>query len=458
MSTRQGLVARAARWSWSCVAMSAVGLALQSSAALALSGGCTSLNYTTSFNPAVSGTYITDFEANEIVTVTVTTTGAADFQFSIGGSGANFSFPSAGSASQSITIFSTGFLGVNQSTGVLNSGPITVTFACGAAPPNTDSRRLDEMRKRLSKIAAYTSSTNVGESVTDAITNAFGREDVREVEDQTFPAPSGLGFSTKPRGRNAAKSPWHAWVDLRHTGTDNDTVSAFEGRHVNLTGGLSYRFHSSFIAGVVIGYENFDYELRLDDARLDGNGAAAGGYFGWMFWDRLRLDGMLTYGRISYDAQAGTAAADFDANRVVGMLRLSGRWNSPTWYFEPSSRVIYAHEKQDAFTDSLGVSQPSYSFDVGVASLGGEVGLPLHRHHWTLTPTIGLFADYRFGDDTAATVAALPDLDDGWSGRIVGRLRLTSETGLSLHIGADYGGLGADTQAWRATAGAALRF
>jgi outer membrane autotransporter protein len=335
---------------------------------------------------------------------------------------------------------------------------------------------LDQTRKRFSQLAAQTTITNTSESVVDALNDAFSGNStihmqegriatsfaaIENVQERTQSDAARSAYAALARrpipAQHIAQSPWHVWIDARYTSYDDDDNPAFGSRHLNVTGGGSYRF-GSLVAGIVLGYENFDYELGLRSAKLDGHGWSGGGYFGWRFLDRLRLDGMLTYGRISYGAQADAVTADFDADRITTMLRLSGSWNPGAWYVEPSARLIYAWENQDSFTDTVGVSQPDYSFNVGVASVGGKVGIPLIWTGGTLTPTVGLFGDYRFGDDTISTVATLPNIDNGWSARLTGGLRWTFLNGLSASIDGDYGGLGQDVRFWRLRASLGAKF
>jgi hypothetical protein len=365
-----------------------------------------------------------------------------------------------------------------------------IEWSCVNAPVGgkAGSQLIDQMRQTLSRLAAQTSAQSTGESVTSAITDAFSGGGATQATngristsfaaienaanktdaDDARGAYAVLGYNkaggsktiTKaPPGPVIYQSPWHVWVDARYTANDDKRVSSFDGRQTNVNGGISYRFNDYFLAGLVTGYENFDYDLGFRNAKLDGNGWNAGGYFGWRMWQGLRLDGMLTYGRVNYGAQADAVTAGFDADRITSMVRLSGRYGlAAGWYVEPSARVIYAHEKQDAFTDTAGVVHSKYSFDVGLASFGGEVGAPTVWSNWIVTPTVGLYGDYRFGDDTAQTVATLPNLDDGWSARVTGGLKWTATNGFSTAIGADYGGLGSDTRYWRAKGSLGLKF
>jgi hypothetical protein len=75
-----------------------------------------------------------------------------------------------------------------------------------------------------------------------------------------------------------------------------------------------------------------------------------------------------------------------------------------------------------------------------------------------VTPTVGAFGDYRFGDDAVQTVATLPNIDDGWSARVTGGLRWSALNGFAASIGAEYGGMGSDTRFWRAKGAIGLKF
>lgn len=472
---------------------------IYSEAAFAISAGCAAVNagFTVS-SPSGAELKVGSFDVGDTITFTATNAnGVPQGLRIIFASPANvslkdefFPIPANGSA----TVSSTAPAGAGRAIIGFNAGGITTNLSgsatCtpaasgGSTTPSTSSQLLDETRQRFSKAAAQVSITNVGESVTGAISDAFaggggtqfseGRiatsfaaiDKATDKDDKANPndAYAALGYDKgmarkAPPLPNIAPSPWHAWIDVRYTALDSKQVSTFDAHHTNATGGLSYRFNDHFLAGLVAGYEDFNYELGFRNAKLDGNGWNGGGYFGWKFLDRLRLDGMLTYGRISYGAQADNVTAGFDADRITGMLRLSGRWGlGASFYVEPSARIIYANEKQDAFTDTAGVLHSKYDFDVGLASFGGEVGAATIWNSWVVTPTVGLYSDYRIGADTAATIATLPNFGNGMSARVTGGLRWTASNGFTTSVGGEYGGLGSDIQFWRARASAGMAF
>lgn len=258
------------------------------------------------------------------------------------------------------------------------------------------------------------------------------------------------------------QSPWHVWIDGRFTGFEDRSAAAtsFDGWHSNITGGTSYRFTDNFLAGVVVGYENSKYSMVAfgTPTSLRGEGVSGGGYFGWKFYDRMRLDGMLTYGSINYDAAAGPVTGSFGADRLIGMSKLSGRYGFRAFYLEPSAMLTIASESQDSFTDTAAVLHDRFNFVVGRASTGGTIGVPIAWGQCIVTPTFGVFGDYRFGDETTAALSTVPTFNNGWSGHVNGGLSFAMANGLTASATGEYGGLGQYLTYWRAKGSLGLKF
>jgi hypothetical protein len=366
-------------------------------------------------------------------------------------------------------------------TGIGDSTTVIATCTPAGSGGITNSQIIDQMRQTFSKVASQTSANAMGESVNGALNDAFGGGGTTQMSNgrisTTFAALD--NYKTRDDGRDAyaalgynkdrmltkaapalAPSPWHAWIDAQYTNLNDrsDSANKFDGHNTNVTGGLSYKFNRDFVAGFVTGYEDFKYDVSSLNAFLKGDGWHAGGYFGWKFWDKLRLDGMLTYGQIDYGAQAGAVTGGWNADRVTSMLRLSGRYGFGTYYVEPSARVTWARETQDAFIDSAGVAHNDFGFTVGRASVGAEIGTPLIWRSVAVTPYVGLFGDYRFGDETIAAASVVPNLENGWTARLTGGFSATSSNGLTASIGGEYGGLGDAIQYWRGKASVGLKF
>lgn len=363
------------------------------------------------------------------------------------------------------------------------------TFACtGSAPVGpTNSQLLEQTRQTFSKVGAQASSQAMGEATSGAIDDAFSGSGTTQFANGQFrtsfaaidaamnandkPADSvkdanrafaALGYAKAPymKAPPLIRSPWHAWIDARFTGFNDKNVTSFDGWHDNITGGASYRFTDNFLAGVLVGYENSKYSMTSfgTPTSLRGEGVSGGGYFGWKFFDRMRLDGMLTYGRINYGAAAGTVTGGFGADRLTGMSKLSGRYGFGTFYLEPSAMLTIASENQDSFTDTAAVFHDKFNFVVGRASTGGTIGVPMAWGASVVTPTFGVFGDYRFGDETAAALSAVPTYNNGWSAHVNGGVSVAMSGGVSASATGEYGGLGNALQYWRAKGSLGVKF
>lgn len=374
-------------------------------------------------------------------------------------------------------------------------GPVSVavTVTCGAEPKGpTNSQILEQTRQTFSKVAAQTSAVVTGDAASGAISDAFSGggttqidrgsfrtsfsaiEGARGADDEKSLASDSDPFAALAYGKKSvayAKSPfrksvpkvqsqWHAWIDGRFTGFDERNAASFDGWQSNITGGASYRFTDNFLAGVLVGYENFKYALTAAGVptSLNGNGVSGGGYFGWKFYDRMRLDGMLTYGRIDYAAGAGGVTGTFGADRITGMTKLSGRYGFGDYFIEPSSMLTIASERQGSFADTAGVFHDKFNFLVGRSSNGAMIGKPMAWGAVVVTPTFGAFADYRFGDQTTAAANVVPTFNNGWSAHVNGGLSVATVNGVTASATGEYGGLGDSIRYWRAKGALGVKF
>ncbi|MBK8533711.1 MAG: autotransporter outer membrane beta-barrel domain-containing protein [Candidatus Competibacteraceae bacterium] len=79
--------------------------------------------------------------------------------------------------------------------------------------------------------------------------------------------------------------------------------SNFDYDAYDITGGVDYRFTDRFIAGFALGYSSTSSDLGGSGGNLDGSGYTLAGYANYFFSDNVFLDGVLLYGRGSFDMQ-----------------------------------------------------------------------------------------------------------------------------------------------------------
>jgi hypothetical protein len=244
---------------------------------------------------------------------------------------------------------------------------------------------------------------------------------------------------------------WLAWVDVQGADFDRTTVgSDLKGVQVNTLAGITHKVTPDFLVGVLGGYEHFDYSSQAFNGVLRGDGWTTGAYMGWRILPNVRFDAGGAWSDIFVDDTSGMATGNFLGHRWLVSGGLTGTYGWQALVFEPSARVYALWEHENAYTDSLGTLQPDRNFSTGRASAGGKVTYPFA---WSstvdLAPYVGLYGDYYFSMDDAATagLTTVPLLQ-GWSARATAGLAMTFAQAALLSLGGEYGGIGSDTHIW----------
>lgn len=271
---------------------------------------------------------------------------------------------------------------------------------------------------------------------------------------------SALGYASDGGAWSKAPPPavtihrWLAWVDVRGADFDRTTVgSDMKGVQINTLAGITHLVTPDFLVGVLGGYEHFDYSSQAFNGVLRGDGWTTGAYLGWRILPNVRFDAGAAWSDIFVDDTSGMATGNFLGQRWLVTGGLTGTYGWQAFVFEPSTRVYALWEHENAYTDSLGTLQPDRNFSTGRASAGGKVTYPFA---WSsavsLAPYVGLYGDYYFSMDDAATagLTTVPLLQ-GWSARATAGLALTFSNNAVVGFGGEYAGIGSDTHilTWR---------
>jgi hypothetical protein len=413
---------------------------------------------------------------------------------SLSGGTATFSTSSLSSGSHAITAL----YGGDGNNSTSSSAAVTVTPA--SVPSNGDSALLRALQLAATKVVGQNSGQAITGSIDNAITDGFS-DGVGPVTstgtglhfnftadpDQASVTDGGRNssrtadaFAAIERNAMATKAPplrpleprdWTLWADVRGAGIDSWGAPAdrfpaqLSGSQVNALLGLSRRVVPALLVGVVGGYETFDYTSQDLNGRLKGNGWTVGSYLGWKLAPAIRFDAALAYSGIDYDGSAGTAQGNFDGHRWLLSGGLTGDTRAYGFDIEPSARVYALWEHENAYTDTLGTRQADRDFAEGRASGGVKFSYPFAwRDSVTLAPYAGLYGDYYFSHDNAATIvaagAALPVTPylDGWSARATAGLSAKIAGGAVVALGGEYGGIGNATRIWTYHVRAAVPF
>lgn len=282
-----------------------------------------------------------------------------------------------------------------------------------------------------------------------------------EIQSRTDEAFSSLAYADKGQKTSHLKkgSPefareWSAWADIRGTGWKINQAAGngndIKGNQINLTAGIGHKLATDTLVGIVMGYENFKYDVASLNGSLKGNGETVGGYFAQRFGSGLRFDAALAWTYLNYSANSGTATGSFNANRWLATTGLTGNHMFGAYLFEPSAKLYVLWEREQAWTDSLGTLQNSRNFNAGRTALGFKVARSVGSStDWTFTPSFGLYGDWRFASDSAIqTGTQVAYIKDGWSGRVTAGLSAAAKNGCTISLGGEYGGLGANFKVW----------
>ena len=302
--------------------------------------------------------------------------------------------------------------------------------------------------------------------------DARGSENAHRVAD-AFAAIDGGTIATKaPPSIPRDPKDWLLWADVNQSGIDRwgptlgSGQSLLYGSQVNALAGLSRRFTPAFLLGVVGGYETFDYTSQDIGGKLKGQGWTLGSYLGWKLAPSIRFDAAVAYSGIGYDGTAGTAQGSFAGHRWMASSGLTGSYRSFGFDIEPSAKVYALWEHEGAYTDSLGTVQADRDFLSGRGSGGVRLSYPIA---WTdsiaLAPYAGIYGDYYFNRDDAASIVAAgavplasTPLLEGWSARATGGLAARFAGGAAIAVGGEFGGIGGNVRIWTYRARAAVPF
>jgi hypothetical protein len=427
---------------------------------------------------------VTNFAAGDVVTLTVTRAIAGSGTFRLtGANGVNVFVDTVKGATVVVSYAVKGTTDTSLTAVIVSNGPqISISAVCRAGVPA--SQALRAMQVQLTPQVAMTSGAAITGAVDTAIADAFSSSALAPIsggpgvvrfnlqpaadERERIPAAfDALSYVDRSGQRAPARRPerdWSIWAEGRGTRWVND-VGANEVRstQINVTAGLSRKLGPDALVGLVMGYEDFRYDVASLDGNLKGHGWTVGAYGALRFTPQMRVDGMLAWSKVNYDAIAGqssnaingTASGIFSGDRLLASTGLTGIYPSSGFILEPSARVYVLWERQAAWTDSIGLEQAVREFTIGRASVGGKLSYPLPATAGlSFTPYVGAYSDYRLSNDNAAPVdIANLGVKDGLSGRIVTGFTFMSQQGATLAIGAELGGLGLTNQSlWSANA------
>lgn len=249
------------------------------------------------------------------------------------------------------------------------------------------------------RLAASASGVTDMNAVTQlmAVTDAVGAR----VRSHLGAAPSDSSVSVSSSG---AERDWNVWASssaLRLSGND-------DGAGGSLTLGADTSIGSDAIAGFYLAY---DWSKLLENGQDNAARApAAGAYLGMSLAERYVLDAHFGYARPEY----AVSGSDFQSNRVMGSVGLTGSWGLGSMTLSPSIRVSAYEENVPAHSE-------------GTATFGAD-----SRQFWSTAASIRAEAKTGLANTDLRPYAEVS----------IGRSGLSSDIDGKLYFGTTRGALG----------------
>jgi uncharacterized protein YhjY with autotransporter beta-barrel domain len=183
---------------------------------------------------------------------------------------------------------------------------------------------------------------------------------------------------------------------------DSALEAGYDFDSIGITIGADYRFTDNVVAGFAIGYGDSSTDFTQHRGELDSDGYS-GSLFGSFYGDAFYVDGILSYGKSSFDAlrriaftvggveTLAEAKGDTDGTTFGAGLGTGWDFNKGAWTFGPNLALSYIEVDVDGYAETGGGGFNLIYDDQTGKSLtvraGGHVSYAISGKWGVLTPT-----------------------------------------------------------------------
>jgi outer membrane autotransporter protein len=168
------------------------------------------------------------------------------------------------------------------------------------------------------------------------------------------------------------------WVSGSWSDMDQDqTAIAFDGDAFQVVAGYDRLFlDDRLVVGASLGYEWADLDTTFNRGTLDSDGIVLAPYAAWLFNESFSVDLIFGYTWIDYDTTRnnGAITGSFDSDRWMLAGGLNYNYFKKNWTLGLRIGYLYTSEDFDAFTESNGTFNPARTNNLGIVTMGGQVG------------------------------------------------------------------------------------
>ena len=249
------------------------------------------------------------------------------------------------------------------------------------------------------------------------------------------------------------------WHSSQHGANDYDTPTFdvwMNGlfSHTNTTSskshlgmlhlGADYLINPNLVVGGIVQLDWAEWDSSATVATVDGFGWMAGPYFVANPWQNIYIDGRVHYGQSYNDVNPiGTYTDQFDTDRFLASLQVTGSMSMGNLNVNPAAELLYFHERQKSYIDTLGNTIPSQTLELGRVIFGPQFSYNMVLEDGgTLTPSAKFEGIWDFRSKTSTTPTGSAETIGGLRGRADVGLAYTSPGGTSVRASGFYDGIG----------------
>ena len=217
--------------------------------------------------------------------------------------------------------------------------------------------------------------------------------------------------------------------------------------------GADYLMSPDLLVGGMLQYDRLTDSNDSDTSRTEGTGWMVGPYVTARLQENLYLDARVAGGKSDNDVTpVGTYTDSFSSTRWLADISLTGEFTQGRWTIRPNAGLSWLADKQNAYTNTLGVTIPSQTVSQGQLKFGPTISTQfLGSDGWRYEPTLTFDAIYSHANTSGGGgfLGADSGLEDGWRARIAPGISMTGPDGTRLSLSGTYDGIGqSGYEAW----------
>ena len=243
-------------------------------------------------------------------------------------------------------------------------------------------------------------------------------------------------------GQDADNLPtFDVWIQGFFSHTDTTSSKSHLGM---VHFGADYLVNPNLVVGGIVQLDWAGLDSSTTVATVDGFGWMAGPYFVANPWQNIYVDGRVHYGQSYNDVNPiGLYTDQFTTDRFLASLQVTGDMSHGNLTISPAAELLYFHERQKTYIDTLGNTIPSQTLELGRIIFGPQFSYDMVLGNGgTLTPTAKFEGIWDFHEKKSTLATGTVESIGGLRGRVDVGLGYTGPTGISVQASGFYDGIG----------------